>query len=108
MLADPQRKSTAVICSNDLLAIGALLEARAMGLEVPRDLSITGFDDITLAAEFDPPLTTMKVDNAEIGRLAATHLLTCLGGGVTHQVSSSSPYSSNVRQRLHPLLDYHF
>ena len=82
VLADPERKPTAVICGNDLLAIGALLEARAMGLEVPRDLSITGFDDITMAAEFDPPLTTMKVDNAEIGRLAATHLLTCLGGGV--------------------------
>jgi LacI family transcriptional regulator len=83
VLADPERKPTAVICGNDLLAIGALLEARAMGLEVPRGLSITGFDDITMAAEFDPPLTTMKVDNAEIGRLAATHLLTCLGGGVT-------------------------
>jgi LacI family transcriptional regulator len=66
---------TAMICGNDLLAIGALLEARVLGREVPNDLSITGFDDISVAAEFDPALTTMKVDNAEIGRLAAAYLL---------------------------------
>ncbi len=74
-------RPTAVICGNDLLAIGALLEARAMRLDVPRDLSVTGFDDISIAAEFEPPLTTMKVDNAEIGRLAARQLLARLDGG---------------------------
>jgi LacI family transcriptional regulator len=74
---------TAIICGNDLLAIGALLEARAMGIGVPGDLSITGFDDVSIAAEFDPPLTTMKVDNAEIGRLAANYLLSQLGNGTS-------------------------
>ncbi|WP_246731872.1 substrate-binding domain-containing protein [Methylocapsa sp. S129] len=74
-------RPTAIICGNDLLAIGALLEARAMGIEAPRDLSITGFDDISMAGEFDPALTTMRVDNAEIGRLAANHLLARLSGG---------------------------
>ncbi len=69
---------TAIICGNDLLAIGVLLEARAMGIHVPGDLSITGFDDVSIAAEFDPALTTMKVDNAEIGRLAARYLLSQL------------------------------
>ena len=49
--------------------------ARAMGLDVPRELSITGFDDVAMASEIEPPLTTMRVDNAEIGRLAAHHLL---------------------------------
>ena len=79
ILAAPPRP-TAVICGNDWLAVGALIEARALGLAVPRDLSVTGFDDLELAAEIEPPLTTMRVDNAEIGRLAARHLLACLGG----------------------------
>lgn len=80
MLSANARRPTAVICGNDLLAIGALLEARAMGLHVPKDLAITGFDDISIAAEFEPPLTTMKVDNAEMGRLAADHLIARLDG----------------------------
>ena len=61
-------------------AVGALLEARAMGLSVPRDLSITGFDDIAISRQLDPPLTTMHVDNHEIGRRAADYLLACLKG----------------------------
>ena len=83
MLTAPPPRPTAVICGNDWLAIGALLEARAMGLAVPCELSITGFDDVAMAAETDPPLTTMRVDNAEIGRLAAQHLLARLAGETT-------------------------
>jgi LacI family transcriptional regulator len=75
ILSGPPPRPTAVICGNDYLAIGALLEARAMGMEVPRQLSITGFDDVAMAPHTDPPLTTMRVPNAEIGRLAAAYLL---------------------------------
>jgi LacI family transcriptional regulator len=74
-------RPTAVICGNDYLAIGALLEARAMGLAVPEDLAITGFDDIAFSRQMDPPLTTMSIDNREIGRRAADYLLACLQGG---------------------------
>jgi LacI family transcriptional regulator len=70
-----------MICGNGRLAIGALLEARVMGIEVPHDLSIIGLDDMSLAGECDPAPTTMKVDNAEIGRLVANHLLARLSGG---------------------------
>ncbi|WP_319799629.1 LacI family DNA-binding transcriptional regulator [Acidisoma silvae] len=73
-------RPTAIICGNDLLAIGALFEARTMGLVVPRDLSITGFDDISMAGEIDPALTTMKVNNVEIGRLAVEYLVSQLCG----------------------------
>jgi LacI family transcriptional regulator len=85
------RAPTAVICGNDYLAIGALLEARAMGLDVPRELSITGFDDVAMAAQIDPPLTTMRVQNTEIGRLAAAYLLTRLAGGVPSPVPALVP-----------------
>ncbi|MEY9783726.1 LacI family DNA-binding transcriptional regulator [Sinorhizobium fredii] len=76
----PGPRPTAVVCGNDALAIGALIEARALGIRVPEDLSITGFDDVAMAEQTDPPLTTMRVDNAEIGQRAADYLLACLAG----------------------------
>jgi len=69
---------TAVICATDLLAAGALAEARERGLQVPEAMSITGFDDVPLAALLDPPLTTIHVETSEIGRLAGQHMLTVL------------------------------
>jgi LacI family transcriptional regulator len=80
IMSGPSPQPTAVICGNDWLAIGALLEARTMGLMVPDDLSITGFDDVAMAAQMEPGLTTMRVDNARIGSLAADYLLARLSG----------------------------
>jgi LacI family transcriptional regulator len=71
---------TAVIGGNDPLAIGALFECRDRGIEVPRDMSIAGFDDIELAGELSPGLTTVRVPSAEIGREAGRRLLARLAG----------------------------
>jgi LacI family transcriptional regulator len=71
---------TAVICTTDMLAIGAMAEARKMGLTVPQQLSITGFDDVELSAQIDPPLTTVGVPAAEIGRGAADYLINAIQG----------------------------
>jgi len=71
---------TAVICGNDILATGALMEAHAQGIDVPGALSITGFDDMELAAQIPPGLTTIRIPSVEIGRLAARHLLARLNG----------------------------
>jgi LacI family transcriptional regulator len=71
---------TAVVCTSDALAIGALTEARALGYAVPRDLSITGYDDIDMAAHTEPPLTTVHVPAAEIGRRAADHIMATVAG----------------------------
>jgi len=71
---------TAVLGGNDPLAIGALLECRARGIDVPGEMSIAGFDDIELAAELAPGLTTVRVPSAEIGRTAAQRLLARLAG----------------------------
>ena len=68
-------RPTAVICGNDVLALGALLEAPALGLKVPRDLSITGFDDLDLAREVPPGLTTLHAPLEQMGRLTAEYLL---------------------------------
>lgn len=71
---------TAVICGNDILALGALVECAALGRKVPGDLSVTGFDDIELAGEISPALTTIRIPTAEIGRRAAGRLLARLEG----------------------------
>jgi len=71
---------TAIICGNDVLAIGALSEARALGLQVPARLSITGFDDLQISSLVVPPLTTVHVPTRELGRLAACQLLARIAG----------------------------
>jgi LacI family transcriptional regulator len=71
---------TAVVCGNDLLAIGALHECARRGIAVPRDMSVAGFDDIEMAAVATPALTTVRVPAADIGRLAAERMLARLAG----------------------------
>ena len=68
-------RPTVVFCGNDVLAIGALRRARQMGLKVPEDISITGFDDLELAQIAYPPLTTVHVPHREMGRRAALALV---------------------------------
>ncbi|WP_417726644.1 LacI family DNA-binding transcriptional regulator [Roseovarius sp.] len=71
---------TAVICGNDVLAVGAVQMARKLGLRVPEDVSITGFDDIELATVVDPALTTVHVPHREMGREAARLLVGMVNG----------------------------
>lgn len=68
-------RPTVVMCGNDVLAVGALRRAQDMGLRVPEDLSITGFDDIELAEIVTPRLATVHVPHREMGRAAATELV---------------------------------
>jgi len=66
---------TAVMCVNDVLAAGALKQAQEDGLDVPADVSITGFDDIELAQLVTPMLATVHVPHREMGALAAQDLI---------------------------------
>ncbi|MEP4196383.1 MAG: LacI family DNA-binding transcriptional regulator [Aliishimia sp.] len=75
IIAQPSRP-TAVICGSDVLAVGALRQAREMGLRVPEDVSITGFDDMELASIVFPALTTVHVPHRQMGHAAATELVT--------------------------------
>ncbi len=74
LVAKPAR-STAVICGNDILAVGALKRAKAIGLQVPRDISITGFDDIEISLVTEPELTTVHVPHRKMGKIAAELLM---------------------------------
>jgi LacI family transcriptional regulator len=70
-----QRPPTAVFAHNDVLAIGAYHAIRELGLSIPEDISVVGYDDITSAAYLAPPLTTVHSPKAEMGTLAGQTLL---------------------------------
>lgn len=73
-LKQPQRP-TALVCSNDLIALRAMRAAHECGLSVPADISITGFDGIGLAHDLTPRLSTIAQPNTQMGEAAATWLL---------------------------------
>lgn len=75
--------TTAIVASNDAMAIGAIRVARHLDRDVPRDMAVVGFDNISWAAYADPPLTTVRVPTIEVGRLAARLLLERMGGTIT-------------------------
>jgi LacI family transcriptional regulator len=81
-LITEEPQPTAVICGNDVLAVGALSEAKRIGMNVPRDVSITGYDDIDLSTVTDPPLTTVHVPHRRMGQAAARLLLDRMSGTV--------------------------
>ncbi|WP_135506452.1 LacI family DNA-binding transcriptional regulator [Roseovarius aestuariivivens] len=79
LMALPLRP-TAVLCGNDVLGAGALRRAQDIGLDVPREVSITGFDDIELARIVSPALTTVHVPHRDMGRKAARELIDMVEG----------------------------
>lgn len=97
------RKPTVIVCGTDLQAIGALYEARNMGLRVPDDVSIVGFDGIEEGQFMQPSLTTVGLPAHEIGRLAAKRMVGLLED---EELPAAQPLSHTVlvRQSLgHPI-----
>ncbi|MEO5735007.1 MAG: substrate-binding domain-containing protein [Rubrivivax sp.] len=74
---------TALLCGNDVLAWGALLECQAQNLAVPRDLSVVGFDDLEMSHHWLPALTTIHVPTEAMWTRAADYLLGRLDGSIT-------------------------
>lgn len=74
-------RPTALVCSNDLLAIRSIRAAHLAGLTVPRDLSVTGFDGIALGKDLTPMLSTVAQPNADIGRCAVQLLVQAMASG---------------------------
>lgn len=76
-------ETTALLCANDRLALGALRAMTALGLNCPRDVSITGFNDMPFLDFIPPGLTTVRILQFEAGQTAARHLLAMLQGRET-------------------------
>ncbi|MEC4017216.1 LacI family DNA-binding transcriptional regulator [Streptomyces sp. H27-D2] len=74
------RGCTAVVCASDMMALGAIRAARRLGLEVPDDVSVVGYDDSPLIAFTDPPLTTIRQPVTAMGQAAVRALMEEVGG----------------------------
>jgi len=93
---------TAIFAANDLSAIGALRAASSLGLRVPQDLSIVGFDDIHAAVVTDPPLTTIRQPLQEMGETAARVLIDLIRGAQPQQQHVRFPATLVVRASTAP------
>lgn len=91
-------RPTAVICSHDGLARNVIDEAKKLGLKVPEDLGVVGFDDVYYAKTLDPPLTTVRVPVAEEGKLAADMLFAKINGEMTGERQEFLPCKLIVRR----------
>lgn len=83
ILLDLPKPPTAIFASNDDMAAGVLAVAHDRGMELPGELSVTGFDDTTLSRTVWPPLTTIHQPMAELARTATEILIT--GGDISHR-----------------------
>jgi LacI family transcriptional regulator len=102
---------TAIFASNDHMAMGVLSAAHERGLEVPRQLSVAGFDDSPMARHAWPPLTTVRQPIAEVARLATEELLKrlhsrsqgsshhCMRAELVLRASTASPALRSVAER---------
>jgi LacI family transcriptional regulator len=93
-----RRLFTAVVCANDRLAVGAIAAFRRHGMECPRDVSVTGFNDMPLADRLSPPLTTVRVQHYKAGFQAAELMVDIIEKGAAEAQHLVLPVDLIVRQ----------
>lgn len=95
-------RPTALICATDPMAIGALLAARQLGLQVPADLSVIGHDNLPAGEHTSPPLATMELPVEETGRVLAEMVLARLAGDDPTEISRILPVRFVERGSIGP------
>ncbi len=91
------RRPTALVCSNDLLAVRCVRAASLAGLQVPDDISVVGFDGIALGTDLTPSLASIAQPNEEIGRRCVTWLISCLASGTLPRAGGSLTLPHELR-----------
>ncbi len=99
-ILEDDRRVTALVCGNDILAIGAMKGIREAGLSCPGDVSVTGFDDIDLASFSEPQLATLGVSDEWMGRKAAETLIAMSAGEVFAPPGFCAPTEFKPRASL--------
>ena len=97
-----QERPSVIMCGNDVLAVGAVSRAKELGYDIPKDVSVTGFDDIELAKYLQPSLTTVHVPHREMGATAARELIKLIDGSsnsVRRQLNVSIVMRNSLAQR---------
>ncbi len=97
-LLDLDPAPSAMMCGNDLLALGAVRAVRERGLRVPEDVAVSGFDDFDFAQFADPALTTVRVPGYDIGRAAGQALVGVLGGEPLAERQTVLPVRLELRE----------
>ena len=95
-------RPTALLCANDLMAIGALSYCRRAGLRVPEDVSVVGFDDLPFASLLTPALTTVRQPAREMG-IQAVKLLLGMVDGTDPTPPPPSPVTLKIRESTGPV-----
>jgi len=93
-------KPTAVFVTTDFMAMGAIKYLIDVGIQVPQDISIIGFDDVNVAAYYNPALTTIHTDKTAIGTISANTLLTMIQDTELTRRKSTVSYSLVERQSV--------
>ena len=102
MLEALQAGITAAFCYNDMHAVGALLACRELGITVPIQVSIVGFDDVELAQYVTPPLTTMHQPKLRLGQLADGDAAQPDGGSAGRRPGGAAGAGGAVQHRPAP------
>src|ERR1700722_10840868 len=95
-------RPTAILCANDLMAVGVLEYCRSVGISVPADLSVVGFDDIPFVSLLTPRLTTVRQLARDMGRLAASLLFELMADKGPVQSPTPLPVEIMVRESVAP------
>lgn len=96
------RRPTAIFAASDMMAVGVLSAAKSLGLRVPDDLSVVGFDNIDFAAHTNPPLTTVAVPEKEMSVMAAHMIKQLINGEISPPKSYCLDTSFVVRESCAP------
>ena len=104
-LLDGAERPDAVFAANDMMALGCLFALSQAGLRVPEDIALAGFDDIPLSRYVHPPLTTMRVEIAELGARAIRRLLDAAPDAAAEVVPELLEPQLVVRQSSRPPMD---
>jgi DNA-binding LacI/PurR family transcriptional regulator len=99
LMQQPDRPN-AILAASDLIAIGALSAVREMGLKVPDDVSIIGFDDIDMSQEVRPSLTTIRIDKSALGKTAFDLLFQRISGQRDLPLRVTVPTTLIVRETV--------
>lgn len=103
VLSGPEEgRPTALLCANDLMALGALEYCRSAGISVPEDLSIAGFDDLPIARLVTPALTTVSQPARDLGYAAGRLLFDQLEGGEAAEPPAPLPATIVIRDSVRP------
>lgn len=98
MMLALEEPPTALFCTNDTIAIGAIKAVLRAGLRIPQDMAIVGFDDSEISRLVEPELTTVHVDKTAMGRIAAERLIAQIEGAKPEREIVETPVELVIRQ----------